>query len=348
MNPEFTNDRQPENRPSDDFVGSIPVKLSKEELLGLSHLSPLRSTFHIVAEWTLIATAVLLCRRHFNLALYLLTVAFIGARQHALLILMHDGVHYRLFRSRRLNDWTAEIILAWPNLISARSYRRNHFAHHRYLNTPQDPDWARRQGDSSWVFPTRKTSLARLMLRDVSGLGAIYYLKLALMLLSKDTGVSRGFLAARYGFYAVVLATFACLGALHLLLLYWFVPMFTWMTVIFRIRSIAEHSAIGGRSHAYAQTRSTRASLFAHIFVAPKNVNFHIEHHFYPSVPFYRLPQLHRVLMSKSDFKNGVHLTRGYLGVLAECLPGRSSTSSKLRQPFRIRPKPRLDLINVR
>ena len=87
--------------------------------------------------------------------MYLLTVAFIGARQHALLILMHDGVHYRLFRDRRLNDWTAEIILAWPNLISARAYRRNHFAHHRYLNTAQDPDWARRQGDLSWVFPMR-------------------------------------------------------------------------------------------------------------------------------------------------------------------------------------------------
>ena len=170
---------------------------------------------------------------------------------------MHDGVHYRLFRDRRLNDWTAEIILAWPNLISARAYRKNHFAHHRYLNTGQDPDWARRQDDATWVFPKHLRRLAMLMLRDVSGLGAIYYLKLALMLLSKDTGVSRGFLVARYGFYAAMLALFAWFGALHLLLMYWFVPLFTWMIVIFRVRSIAEHSAIEGRANAYAQTRST-------------------------------------------------------------------------------------------
>jgi fatty acid desaturase len=148
------------------------------------------------------------------------------------------------------------------------------------------------------------------------------------MLLSRDTGVSRGFLVARYGFYAVVITVLAWFGALHLLLMYWFVPLFTWMTVIFRVRSIAEHSAIEGRVNAYAQTRSTGASVLEHIFVAPKNVNYHIEHHFYPSVPFYRLPELHRVLMSRSDFKDSVHVTRSYLGVLRECVRGSHSIVS--------------------
>ena len=268
MNINLTRDRVAQARPSDDFAGNVPVKLTREELRKLSDLSPLRSTFHIVAEWTLILTAVFLCRRHFNLAYYLLTVAFIGARQHALLILMHDGVHYRLFRGRHLNDWTAEVVLAWPNLISARSYRRNHFAHHRYLNTAQDPDWARRQGDLSWVFPMHRGRLTWLMLRDISGLGGIYFLMLVRTLLSKDAGVSRGFLVVRYGFYAVAIAIFASFGALHILLMYWIVPLFTWLIVIFRIRSIAEHSAIDGRASAYAQTRSTRASVLEHLHCA--------------------------------------------------------------------------------
>jgi fatty acid desaturase len=338
MNIDFANERLAESRPSDDFAGNIPIKLTKEELRDLSELRQLRNTFHIVAEWTLILSAVCFCQRFFNPLVYLLTVAFIGARQHALLILMHDGVHYRLFRNRRLNDWTAEVILAWPNLISARSYRRNHFAHHRYLNTAQDPDWARRQGDASWVFPQHWYRLALLMLRDLSGLGAIYYLKLAVMLLSKDAGASRGFLVARYGFYVAVIAMFAWFGALHLLLMYWIVPLFTWMVMIFRVRSIAEHSAIEGRANAYAQTRSTRASVLEHVFVAPKNVNYHIEHHFYPSVPFYRLPELHRVLMSRSEFKESVHLTRSYLGVLRECVRDAHSTRAGLRQVFGMRP----------
>jgi fatty acid desaturase len=61
--------------------------------------------------------------------------------------------------------------------------------------------------------------------------------------------------------------------------------------------------------------------------VAPKNVNYHLEHHFYPSVPFYRLPQLHRTLMSKSEFKESVHITKSYLGVLRECIRGAESDS---------------------
>src|SRR5579863_1936634 len=202
MNAEYVNLRQPEGCSAHEYAGSIPVKLTKEELLELSTLSSLRSCFHIAAEWILILIAAHLCQRFWHPFVYLFVVAFIGARQHALLILMHEGVHYRLFRNRRLNDWTSEILLAWPNLISARAYRRNHFAHHRYLNTAQDPDWSRRQGDLSWVFPMRLRRLAMLILRDASGLGAIFYLMLVRTLLSKDTGGSRGFLAARYGFYA--------------------------------------------------------------------------------------------------------------------------------------------------
>jgi fatty acid desaturase len=338
MNIDLIKDRPAQKRPSDDYIGNIPVKLTKEELRELSELSQFRSLFHIVGEWTAILAAIYLCQRHFNVFLYLLTVAFIGARQHALLILMHDGVHYRLFRNRRLNDWTAEIVLAWPNLISARAYRKNHFGHHRYLNTPQDPDWARRQGDPTWVFPQHWSRLAMLMLRDLSGLGAIYYLRLALMLLRRDTGVSRGFLIARYGFYVAVVAALAWFGAIHLLLMYWFVPLFTWMTVIFRIRSIAEHSAIEGSANAYAQTRSTRASVLERVFVAPKNVNYHIEHHFYPSVPFYRLPELHRVLMSKANFRDGVHITRSYLDVLRESIRGAGHANGSLWEVLRIQP----------
>jgi fatty acid desaturase len=327
MNAEFANERQPEGCTAHEFAGNIPVKLTKEELLELSALSPLRSCFHVAAEWLLILSAVYLCQRFWNPVLYLVAVAFIGARQHALLILMHDGVHYRLFRNRQLNDWTAEVILAWPNLISARAYRKNHFAHHRYLDTAQDPDWARRQGDPTWVFPKHWGKLTLLMIRDISGLGAIFYLRLARTLLSRDTGVSGRFLFARYGFYVVVVLIIAWFGALHLLFMYWFVPLFTWLILIFRIRSIAEHSAIEGSSDAYAHTRSTRASLLEHIFVAPKNVNYHIEHHFFPSVPFYRLPKLHRTLMSKPEFKDSVHVTRSYLGVLRECTRGAQSYS---------------------
>ena len=134
----------------------------------------------------MILSTIYVCHRARSPLFYLLAVAFLGARQHALLILMHDGVHYRLFRNRWLNDWVTEMLLAWPNLISARAYRRNHFAHHLYLNTDKDPDWARKQENPDWSFPKGWKYLLRLLVRDLSGLGAIAFLKTVRSVSARD------------------------------------------------------------------------------------------------------------------------------------------------------------------
>src|SRR6202030_437023 len=46
MNAKFVNVRQPEGCTAHEYAGSIPVKLTKEELLELSTLSQIRSCFH--------------------------------------------------------------------------------------------------------------------------------------------------------------------------------------------------------------------------------------------------------------------------------------------------------------
>jgi len=107
-----------------DIGTNIPVKLTKEELSELSTVNPLVACIHVGAEWGLIVATIILCQRFWHPMLYVFAVAFIGARQHALLVLMHDGVHYRLLRNRRLNDWMSEVLLAWPHLVAARSYRK--------------------------------------------------------------------------------------------------------------------------------------------------------------------------------------------------------------------------------
>ncbi len=55
------------------------------------------------------------------------------------------------------------------------------------------------------------------------------------------------------------------------------------------------------------------------ILVAPLNVGYHLEHHLYPSVPFYRLEELHRRLMRVDVFRNQARITRGVNGVIREC-----------------------------
>jgi fatty acid desaturase len=304
-----------------DSPGKIPVKLTHEELSALSKVNPLLACAHIGAEWAVIMAAIYFCERFWHPYLYILAVILIGSRQHALTILMHDGVHYRLFRNRLINDWVSEVVLAWPHLISARAYRKNHFGHHKFLNTEQDPDFKRRIGDEAWVFPKPASDLATLLIRDLLGLNTLRLLRLAGSLLRGDT-VSYSFLAVRYGFYLAVLSTIIYAGAFKGFLLFWIIPLFTWFLFIFHVRSIAEHSAIDPSDSQFPLIRTVRGAWLEKIFLAPKNVNYHTEHHFFPSVPFYRLPALHALLMSKPGYREGAHITASYWGVLGESVRG--------------------------
>jgi fatty acid desaturase len=295
------------------------LRLTKQQLIGLSAVSGAMSSFHIAAEWLEIALAIAFCRHFWSPILYLITIAFIGARQHGLLILMHDGAHYRLFRNRRMNDLISEIFLAWPNFVTMRSYRQHHFAHHRFLNSDRDPDWLRKKDDPDWWFPKNWAQLGKLFGRELFGGGAIYNIRLSRSLSAEDPTPPQGFTIFRLVFYGLIIALIVYSGAFAGFVLYWLVPFATWLMLVLRVRSIAEHFAIARRDRTCSNTRTTLPRIFDRIFIAPNNICFHLEHHLYPSVPFFRLPELHRLLMTDAQFASSAHLTNGYLGVLREC-----------------------------
>lgn len=308
----------------DEYAGALPERLEPSAVRELSRLSPAISTTHIVAEWAAVFAAAALCSRFFSPWLYVLTVAFIGARQHALLVLAHDAAHYRLFRNRNLNDWVGEVCLAWPFvLLTMQAYRRNHFPHHRFVNTAQDPDWTRKQTEE-WRFPKRPIALATLLVSDALGVGFVKFVVVALRLPKRPAASSgkreRVFAIARVLFLLTLVTTLVLLQLGKPFLLYWVVPYLTWMQLCFHVRSIAEHFGIQNREGVYAQTRTVQASVFDRIFLGTKNVSYHLEHHLYPSVPFYRLPELHAQLMALPSYRRSAHVTRSYLGVLRECV----------------------------
>lgn len=337
MDTTYESERIQQDRDRNSLRAVVPIKLDKEELRALSRVNPLISTGHILLEWTAVVLAATLCHHFWNPVLYVLTVAFIGARQHALLILMHDGTHYRLFRNRRVNDWVTEVLLAWPHLVTMRSYRENHLAHHNYVNTEKDPDWSRKKDNPEWHFPQSAWSLLNTLLRDLVGIGGINLIRLASSLSSAAPAPSKTFVRLRLAFYVAVIGTLIGTSCGRALVLYWVVPFFTWLILIMRIRSIAEHFAIPGEPGVYRQSRTTHVGVLARVFVAPKNVNYHIEHHFFPSVPFFRLPKLHALLMSNEEFAGAAHVSQGYTSVLLE---GLSQADSRELATEGLRPQP--------
>jgi fatty acid desaturase len=292
----------------------------------LSAIDPLRSTIAIAAEWAGIILAVVLYQRFLHPIFLPVVIMWIGARQHALAILMHEGTHYLLFKNRRLNAAVSELLLAWPLFITTRTYRGSHFAHHRHVNTEKDPDLMRKQSSASeWEFPTSWKALGAMLVKDVFGLNTRQlFSDFSDMWEQQETTKKEpvdSYVVARILYYVVVLSAVTYFRVWPAFLLLWVVPILTWLKMIMRVRSIAEHFAIEN-DHVYTQSRTTLPSLLERVFVAPRNVNFHLEHHLYPSVPFFRLPRLHELLMKDAVYQSKAHVTSTYWGVLRECVTG--------------------------
>ena len=63
-----------------------------------------------------------------------------------------------------------------------------------------------------------------------------------------------------------------------------------------RLRAICEHGAVADTSTPLQAARTTLAPFWLRCLLFPHHVNYHIEHHLYPSVPHYRLAECHRRL----------------------------------------------------
>jgi fatty acid desaturase len=112
-------------------------------------------------------------------------------------------------------------------------------------------------------------------------------------------------------------ALFAILAALGHAWVFsvWAVAYLTMFSLVVRIRSLAEHACTERTDDQLLNTRTTHANLLARMTFAPLHVNYHLEHHLLPTVPYWQLPGLHRRL-AQSDALPSQSVARGYLHVL--------------------------------
>lgn len=95
-----------------------------------------------------------------NVPVAFLGIALVGAGQHHLSALAHEGSHYILFRNRWLNDIACDLFCMFPLFSSIYHYRLQHLAHHQFVNDPdRDPDVSQLQSSGHWLkFPVAKAS----------------------------------------------------------------------------------------------------------------------------------------------------------------------------------------------
>ena len=310
----------------DACVQEIPRLLSKDEIRKLSQIDSVKFTAAALFEFGLIAAATWTSETWWNPLIYALAVIVIGSRINGLGGLMHDAAHYRAYENRQLNDLIGEI-LALPTSASMAGYRNTHFAHHRELNSEKDPDWQRNVGLKEFEFPAPCASVLMYFAQYLAGL------KIGAALFgfhkNKETrDVPAAVARARLVFFAGLLAASIALGFWKLVLLYWIVPLLTVFLAIRYLRNVAEHYAVE-HENVLNESRTVLAPFWELWLIAPWGLNYHLEHHLFPSVPCFRLKELHELLMTRQPYPEIAHVTHGYFsGVLLDCASTRPAPAA--------------------
>ncbi len=297
-----------------------------DDIRRLSELTPWKATFGICTQWVIILASFVLAISLGHWLGYLLASIVIATRQHALGVLMHEGAHYRLYHNRLLNDIVSDLFCAFPIGLCTRFYRMTHLAHHRHLNTDGDPDFVGQNQDEDWCFPKARIEFIKVFLKDLLGLNSWKVMKGLSAMWSPWKGMfkshddpesltwtERLLLLGSLAVTAVLLALAGWRLALTVLAL-WFVPSLTILTAIFRLRSIAEHRAVAN-THELNASRNVYPHWAEIFLLAPCHVNYHLDHHLFPSVPFYNLPKLHRRLLEEKSYRENIHVSHSYTGL---------------------------------
>ncbi|HEX7052947.1 MAG TPA: fatty acid desaturase family protein [Burkholderiales bacterium] len=292
-------------RPSRHGSQALPRELAAR----LAQRSAWRASLAILEDLAVIAAAIALALAFWPNPLVLVpAIVVIGTRQHALFVIAHDAAHYLLFENRKINDAVGRACATVQGL-SMCTYRVIHRLHHNNLYGELDPDTALHGG-----YPRGKAYLVKKLLKDLSGLTAwktyAYFLggapalntatNVALRPLD-DTSARLRAEAKRdrnavVVFHVAMLLLFVFTGYGIQYLVLWVLPLVTVVQAILRLRAIAEHGATSDFSSPLTAARTNLGPAWLRWMLFPHNVNYHIEHHLYASVPQHNLPELHREL----------------------------------------------------
>ena len=224
-------------------------------------------------------------------------------------VLLHEVVHETVFKNRR-NRWNDVLghLYALPSGLSYAQFRRWHLDHHDNLGTTdRDPKRAhltpkivKRGYKALYLTP----ALFPIYFRAARKAAAGYEPELR-------ARIRRQRLAAIALHVAIPVTLGLTLGWILALKLH-ILPVFVVFPVAFTVNRLGQHYDVDPEDPAHWGTLIRPSPLWwDRIFLWS---NYHLEHHYFPRVPMYNLPRLHRMLRGFFEAR-GIE-ARSYGGLL--------------------------------
>ena len=269
----------------------LTAELSSEDLRGLHQKQP---WLHALIAAANIAALILsgVAIVHFDRWYLWLPFAIVaGFAVFDFTVLLHEVVHRAVLTQ---SDDRAYRILgllyAIPSGISASQFTRWHLDHHAGLGSYED--------DPKRHYLTPKINARWLkFLYFTPALFPIYFRAAGQEARSYEPEMQKRIARERIGtivFQLGVLAAIALIGGWWIAWKLYVVPVFFVFPVAFALNRLGQHYDIDPDDPAQWATL-VKGSWFwdlAYLFS-----NYHLEHHYFPGVPFYNLPRLQKLLM---------------------------------------------------
>jgi fatty acid desaturase len=205
-------------------------------------------------------------------------------------VLLHEVVHRTVLeRSSRSAYTFLGLLYAMPSGISASQFTRWHLDHHAELGSDdQDPK-------RHYLSPKRNVRWYKL-LYFTPALFPIYFRAAA-----RETATYPQELRARIGrerlatvaFQLAILTSIYLIGGGWVAFKLYVVPVFFIFPVAFALNRLGQHYSIDPNDPAQWSTLVKASWFWNTVFLYS---NLHLEHHYFPGVPFYNLPRLQRAL----------------------------------------------------
>jgi len=236
----------------------------------------------------------------------------IGYMWMGMVTFMHDALHHTLFRSRTAN-WVFGILCMLPIFATFVGFREDHIEHHRHNRSPRDPD--------AFTMGRRGVADFALFYAYAAIGGVLSFIHFNFIYPFQKFGVRLWAiqlfeLVLKGTVYYVVLSAAARHGMLGKALEVWLWPVLV-LSLLNSMRFIAEHYATPWNAGQMAGTRTVVSNRVNSFFW--NNINWHIGHHVYPTVPWYNLRRLHR-LLEPQIAASGAPVDKSYLGVYWDAL----------------------------
>lgn len=113
-------------------------------------------------------------------------------------------------------------------------------------------------------------------------------------------------------FYGALAFGLTYFGLWKYYFMFWIVPMLTVLAFIIRVRGMSEHNGLSFEHELNSSRTTIDKNPLIRLFMSPLLVNYHLEHHLYPQVPYFHLKALHDELKKNPDYMTSGGLSYSY------------------------------------